>query len=86
MLFIGVSDPEDIDEVEDGDILDWLVVRPSGRLKLVLDDDAGPPLTVTPEGLCEDINPAPNVLEYVSRIDTSGAEALAAKCCAATGP
>lgn len=36
--FIGVSEPEDKDDVEDGDILDEEVVRPSGKFRVLFED------------------------------------------------
>lgn len=90
--FSGVSEPEDIDEVDDGDILEEFVVKPNGNTggPLALDEGAALFLfnKLLPVLCCADINPAPKVREYVSRSDTSGEQplALAAKCCAAAGP
>lgn len=38
--FSGVSEPDDIDEVEDGDNRDELVVKPSGKPTLFTLEDA----------------------------------------------
>lgn len=36
---MGVSEPEDSEDVEDGDILEGLVVRPRGRATVLLELD-----------------------------------------------
>lgn len=98
----GPSDPEETDDVDDGDTLALLVVRPSGKPEDALEEAAATKaaLEITeeiwfaalgtgPAPLVLCCKPAPNVREYVSRRDTSDGTLLppaAAKCCAAAGP
>lgn len=98
---MGVSEPEDNEDVEDGDILEELVVRPRGRATVLLELDvaAARPALVNTELMedgtewlalaefCAAIKFAPNVLWYVSSSEASGEPPLAAaRCWAAAGP
>lgn len=66
--FSGVSEPEDIEDVDDGDILDEFVVKPNGNTggPLALEEGAALLLfkkPLLPVLCCADINPAPKVRE-----------------------
>lgn len=83
--FKGVSEPDDIEDVEEGDMRDGFVESPNGMLVMVAVVEAGSDAL---DKRCPAGWPR-RFREYDSKRETSGGPALppaAARCCAAAGP